>query len=169
MRNFNEIYTDKLNESNKYREEQIASEYGMILKALMEDNNVVSFDTISEDNMKSFKSKINECFDINHGITEFGKEYLSRREMFLTESSTNNERKAFFKKRITDILNKKMFADVIKDDVYESFNDIYESVNASKFSDALPIEDVESCIYECVVEHIKNTLVESIKNEIDLG
>ena len=90
MRNFNDVYNDKLNESIKHNEDRISTEYETIMRALMEDTNIYNLQEITEQkDYDSFFAKVNECFTVTDGITEKGKQYLIDRKPFLTESSTN--------------------------------------------------------------------------------
>lgn len=166
MRKFNDVYTDKLNESIKEKENRVVAEYRTILEALMEDNNVQYIADLKTDEKASFDSKLSECFDMENGITEKGKSYLQNRKNFLTESSTTTERKEYLKERIFKVVEGKMYTQALKDGVYLAINDLYEGVNACKLTDALTIEEIEECICECVTQHVKNTLIKEFKNEI---
>lgn len=166
MRKFENVYTDKINESKELNEARIVSEYETILEALMVDNNVINFSDLDESNRLSFENKVSECFDSNIGMTERGKEYMKNRKPFLTESSTIEERKGYLKNNICKVVESKMYTISLKEGIYAAINDVYENVNAKKLSDALSVEEIEQCICECVTEHIKNTIIKDFKNEI---
>lgn len=166
MRDYNSVYADKVMISEKYKEDMIVEGYQKILSALMEDNNVRNIGELEHGERMSFESKLQECFNINEGITEKGKSYLVDRKQFLTESSTNDERMTFLSKKIHSILEESVYLGGMKEKIYEAFNDIYVGVKATKFDEALSMKDFERCVRESFANYISQTLIKEMKNEI---
>ena len=100
MRNYNDVY----NRSKKFtldeKRERIDQERSQIVAAVKREFGINDFRSLRLSEQESYKAMIGKMWNVNEGITEYGKKFLNESAAPLTEKSTDEQIEKFFKREV---------------------------------------------------------------------
>lgn len=165
MRKFNTIVKEKQDIANTLHEQKVLQDYSMIYSALLNKWNTNSVSSLSLDEQESFDAELNALWESDKGITKKGSNFLIDRSMFLTESSTDKQKKHYLNEKLQTALSKIINESSIKKEFYDILDEMYKQTNSKLLDDVLKTEDILKLFNTQLSESIKNVYT-SIKNDL---
>lgn len=165
MRKFNTVFKEKQDESIKIHEERVLGEFKSVYSKMLDIYNINSLESLDESNKKAFTTQINEMWNEENGITEKGKVFLNDNCLFLTESSTKNQKKNYLKQKSSLLLKESFRQYDLKYKIYDIIDSMYEQVKAGDLSGVLKPNDIIEIISESFNE-VSGEFLNRIKKEL---
>jgi len=166
MRNFNDVYKEKVNESEQLHESKIVGDFRKIYNALLEHYNLTAIHDLNEKSQLAFLTELNQYWSEEGGLNEEGGEFLEKRSLRLTENSTPLQKKNFLKSKTTILLNETMRQNDVKYKVYSIIDEMYKQVKGGSIEDVLSPNMISDILTEAMAESLDN-LITTIRTEIN--
>ena len=165
MRNFTEVYKEKVNESEQLHESKIVGDFRKIYNALLEHYNLTAIHDLNETSQISFLTELNEYWSEEKGLGESGISFLKKRSLRLTENSTPLQKKNFLKTKATVLLNETMRQGDMKYKVYTILDEMYTQIKGESIDEVLSPNMISDIITEAFAESLDD-FISTIRNEI---
>jgi len=165
MRNFTEVYKEKVNESEQLHESKIVGDFRKIYNALLEHYNLTAIHDLNETSQISFLTELNEYWSEEKGLSESGISFLKKRSLRLTENSTPLQKKNFLKTKATVLLNETMRQGDMKYKVYTILDEMYTQIKGESIDEVLSPNMISDIITEAFAESLDD-FISTIRNEI---
>jgi len=165
MRKFNDVYKEKLNESEMLHETRIVDDFRQIYNALLEHYNLTAIHDLNEKSQVSFLTELNQYWSEEEGLSELGTNFLKKRETRLTENSTPLQKKNFLKSKASVLLSETMRQSDMKYKLYTIIDEMYEQVKGEDINDVLSPNMISDIVTEAFAETLDD-FVSNIHHEI---
>jgi len=165
MRNFNELYKEKVNKSEELHESKIVGDFRKIYNALLEHYNLTAIHDLNENGQLSFLTELNQYWSEDGGLNEEGTAFLKKRSLRLTENSTPLQKKNFLKSKTNVLLNETLRQNDVKYKVYCIIDEMYNQVKGQSIEDVLSPSMISDILTEAMAESL-DELITSIRTEI---
>jgi len=166
MRNFNEVYKEKVNESEQLHESKILGDFRKIYNALLEHYNLTAIHDLNEKSQISFLTELNQYWSEESGLNEIGTEFLEKRSLRLTENSTPLQKKNFLKTKTTVLLNETLRQNDVKYKVYSIIDEMYNQIKGESIEDVLTPNAISDIITEAMAESL-DEIITTIRTELN--
>jgi len=164
MRKFNDIYKDKLNESESLHESKVLESFKQVYNALLENYKTNDLYKLTESNQLAFLSELSHYWSEDEGLSDKGKLFLENRSSSLTSNSTSEQKKNYIKSKIKGVVNESLRLLDLKYKVYDVIDDVYKQVNGQSINDVLTPNEIVTVIKEslneCFGPFVKNINIE---------
>jgi hypothetical protein len=166
MRNFNEVYKEKVNENEQLHETKIVGDFRRIYNALLEHYNLTAIHDLNEKSQLAFLTELNQYWSEEKGLNEEGEAFLEERSLRLTENSTPLQKKTFLKSKTTVLLNETMRQNDVKFKVYSIIDEMYNQVKGGSLEDVLSPNMISDILTEAMAESLDD-LITNIRHELN--
>jgi len=166
MKNFNELYKEKVNESEQLHESKIVGDFRKIYYALLEHYNLTAIDDLNEKSKLSFLTELNHYWNEETGLNEDGKEFLEKRSLRLTENSTPLQKKNFLKSKASILISETIRQNDVKYKLYSIIDEMYQQVKGGSIEDVLSPNVISDILTEAMAESLDD-LVSTIRGELN--
>jgi len=166
MRNFNQVYKEKVNESEQLHESKIVGDFRKIYNALLEHYNLTAIHDLNEKSQLSFLTELNQYWSEETGLNEEGLAFLEKRSLRLTENSTPLQKKNFLKSKTTVLLNETLRQNDVKFKVYSIIDEMYQQVKGESIEDVLTPNMISDILTEAMAESLDD-IITTIRYELN--
>lgn len=156
MRKFNTVYKEKQGKADELHETRILADFKKIYNALLEHYKLTAIHDLNEKSQISFLTELNTYWTEASGLNEDGMNFLKKRSLKLTESSTPLQKKNYLKVKTSNLLNELMRKTDLKYRVYNILDEMFKNTDSSKIDDVLSPQ----MITDIIKESFGNTLDE---------
>jgi len=166
MRTFNDVYKEKVNESEQLHESKIVGDFRKIYNALLEHYNLTAIHDLNEKSQLAFLTELNQYWNEEDGLNEEGSAFLEKRSLRLTENSTPLQKKNFLKSKTTVLLNETLRQNDVKYKVYSIIDEMYTQVKGGSIEDVLSPNAISDIITEAMAESLDD-IISTIRTELN--
>lgn len=166
MRKFGVVYKEKQNKAVTLHETHILTDFKKIYNSLLEHYSLNTINDLNEKSQVSFLTELSKYWTEEKGLNEDGRNFLKKRSMRLTESSTPLQKKNFLKKKTTTLLNELMRQGDFKYKIYSVLDEMYSQTNGKNISDVLSPNMISNILSESLALSL-NDLISDIHLELN--
>lgn len=148
MKKFNEIYKQKLNESEILQESKVLEDFKVVYGAMLEHYGLNSVHQLNEESQLSFLTELNHYWSEEEGVNEKGLKFLAKHAMTLNENSTAIQKKNFLRTKSYAIINETFRQTNLKFRLYDIVDEMYKQLSAKDLSDILTPDMITNIISE---------------------
>lgn len=98
MKSFSKVYNTSKNVVINEQQKAYSADKAKLIAAIKHEYAIKDFNSLSEAERLSYKSMINEMWNMSTGITQKGLAFLNESKAVLTENSTDEQIEKYFKK-----------------------------------------------------------------------
>jgi len=165
MRKFDKIYKEKLDESQQQHDTKVLYDFKRVYNTLLEVYDIISVHDLSEKKQTAFLTEINHYWNEGIGLTEKGRIFLNKKMSIMTENSTINQKRNYFKSKTKNIVTETLRQTDTKYRIYDIIDKMYKEIKANNISDVLTPSMITNTIKESF-EEVLNDFTYEILNEL---
>lgn len=160
MRKFRAVFKEKQSLAENLQEKKVLGSFTKVYNALLEKYSISNFNSLDEMHQNVFLAELNSYWDEKEGILPKGKKFLQGNSDILNESSTNDQKKNFMRKRAIPAISETFRQSNLKYKLYNIIDEMYKGVGAQKLGDVMDPKEMTEILVESFKESVKQFMTE---------
>lgn len=172
MKKFRTVLKEKQKKHDLVQEKRILLGFKKVYGALLEKYETASFHELDSETQPVFLAELNSYWSEDKGLLIRGKRFLRGESDLLNESSSEDQKKLYMKKRMIPVMAENFRQGKLKNKLYDIINEVYVNVKAKDINGVMDPEKITDTILESFQRSLQDfmkevhfELTESGKNE----